>query len=267
MQIIDRIAGYHPEMTEWRRDFHAHPEIGFEEVRTSAIVAEKLRGWGIEVRQGFGKTGLVGIIQGRPGNRKIGLRADMDALPMPELNEFAHRSTIPNRMHACGHDGHTTMLLGAARYLAETRNFSGTVHLIFQPAEEGLTGAAEMLRDGLFEQYPCDEVYGIHNHTGLPLGTAAIRPGTVLAAVDYFNLTLKGRSTHAAAPHMGLDPLPSAVQLYTAEPGQPPDGPAGRGGAVHRHVQRGHVADRDSRDGGDGWYDPHPEAQHPAPDG
>jgi hippurate hydrolase len=216
MLIVDRIASYHPEMTAWRRDFHAHPEIGFEEVRTSAIVAEKLRSWGIEVQTGFGKTGLIGVIQGRPGNRKIGLRADMDALPMQEQNDFAHRSTIPNRMHACGHDGHTTMLLGAARYLAETRNFAGTVHLIFQPAEEGLTGAAAMLHDGLFEKFPCDEVYGIHNHWGLPLGTAAIRPGTVLAAVDYFNLTLKGRSSHAAEPHLGLDPLPCAVQIYTA---------------------------------------------------
>ncbi len=216
MAVIDRIAGYHDEMTAWRRDFHAHPEIGFEEVRTSGIVAEKLKSWGIEVERGFGKTGLVGIIHGKPGNKKIGLRADMDALPMEEQNDFAHRSTIPNRMHACGHDGHTTMLLGAARYLAETRNFSGTVHLIFQPAEEGLTGAAEMLRDGLFEKYPCDEVYGIHNAWELPIGTAAIRPGTVLAAVDYFTITLKGRSSHAAQPHQGLDPLPCAAQLYLA---------------------------------------------------
>ena len=141
MAVLPRIAEFHAEMTEWRRDFHAHPEIGFEEVRTSGIVAEKLQSWGIEIERGFGKTGLVGIIHGkRPGNRKIGLRADMDALPMPELNDFAHRSTIPNRMHACGHDGHTTMLLGAARYLAETRNFSGTVHLIFQPAGRGSPG-------------------------------------------------------------------------------------------------------------------------------
>ena len=216
MPVIDSIAAHHAEMTAWRRDFHAHPEIGFEEVRTSGIVVEKLRSWGIEVETGFGKTGVIGVIRGRPGNRSIGLRADMDALPMPELNSFAHRSTIENRMHACGHDGHTTMLLGAARYLAETRNFSGTVHLIFQPAEEGLTGAAAMLRDGLFEKYPCDQVYGIHNSFDLPLGTAAIRPGTVLAAVDYFTLVLKGRSTHAASPHLGLDPLPCAVQVYTA---------------------------------------------------
>jgi len=216
MAVIPRIAEFHDEMTAWRRDFHAHPEIGFEEVRTSGIVAEKLQSWGIEIERGFGKTGLVGVIQGRPGNRKIGLRADMDALPMPELNDFPHKSVYENRMHACGHDGHTTMLLGAARYLAETRNFSGTVHLIFQPAEEGLTGAAEMLRDGLFEKYPCDQVYGIHNSWDLPLGTAAIRPGTVLAAVDYFTLVLKGRSSHAAQPHRGLDPLPAAVQVYTA---------------------------------------------------
>ena len=216
MTVIDRIAEYTPEMVKWRRDFHAHPEIGFEEVRTSGIVAEKLLSWGIEIERGFGKTGLVGVIKGKPGNRKIGLRADMDALPMQEMNTFAHRSVNANRMHACGHDGHTTMLLGAARYLAETRNFSGTVHLIFQPAEEGLTGAAEMLRDGLFEKYPCDQVYGIHNAWDLPLGTAAIRPGTVLAAVDYFTITLKGSSSHAAQPHKGLDPLPCAVQLYSA---------------------------------------------------
>jgi amidohydrolase len=216
MAVIDRIAAFHPEMTEWRRDLHAHPEIGFEEVRTSGIVAEKLEAWGIEVHRGYGKTGLIGVVHGRPGNRKIGLRADMDALPMPELNAFEHRSTYENRMHACGHDGHTTMLLGAARYLAETRDFSGTVHLIFQPAEEGLTGAAEMLRDGLFERFPCDQVYGIHNAPDMPLGMAAIRPGTVLAAVDYFTLVLKGKSTHAAAPHKGLDPLPAAVQIYTA---------------------------------------------------
>jgi len=217
MAVIDRIAQFHPEMTEWRRDFHAHPEIGFEEVRTSGIVAEKLESWGIEVHRGFGKTGIMGVIHGRPGNRKIGLRADMDALPMPELNDhLPYRSTYENRMHACGHDGHTTMLLGAARYLAETRNFSGTVHLIFQPAEEGLTGAAEMLRDGLFEKFPCDQVYGIHNAWDLPLGTAAIRPGTVLAAVDYFTITVKGRSSHAAQPHRGLDPLPCAVQIYSA---------------------------------------------------
>lgn len=216
MAVIEKIASYHRDMIDWRRDFHAHPEIGFEEVRTSGIVAEKLASWGIEVERGFGKTGLVGVIRGRPGNRKIGLRADMDALPMQEFNTFAHRSKFDNRMHACGHDGHTTMLLGAARYLAETRNFSGTVHLIFQPAEEGLTGAAEMLRDGLFEKYPCDQVYGIHNAWDLPLGTAAIRPGTVLAAVDYFTITLRGKSSHAAEPHRGLDPLPCAVQLYTA---------------------------------------------------
>jgi amidohydrolase len=216
MAVIDRIAAFHPEMTEWRRDLHAHPEIGFEEVRTSGVVAEKLEAWGIEVHRGYGKTGLIGVVHGRPGNRKIGLRADMDALPMPELNAFEHRSTYENRMHACGHDGHTTMLLGAARYLAETRDFSGTVHLIFQPAEEGLTGAAEMLRDGLFERFPCDQVYGIHNAPDMPLGMAAIRPGTVLAAVDYFTLVLKGKSTHAAAPHKGLDPLPAAVQIYTA---------------------------------------------------
>jgi amidohydrolase len=217
MPILEPLIALKPEMTEWRRDFHAHPEIGFEEVRTSGIVAEKLESWGIQVHRGIGKTGVVGVLRGRyPGNRSIGLRADMDALPMPELNEFAHRSTYPAAMHACGHDGHTAMLLGTAKHLAATRDFSGTVHFIFQPAEEGLTGALAMVEDGLFRRFPCDAVYGIHNLPQLPLGVVAIRPGTVLAAVDYFSIKLKGRSSHAAEPHRGLDPLPGATQLYSA---------------------------------------------------
>jgi len=217
MPIPESLIALKPEMKEWRRDFHAHPEIGYEEVRTSGIVAEKLESWGLEVHRGLGRTGVVGVLRGRhPGNRSIGLRADMDALPMPELNEFAHRSTNPNAMHACGHDGHTAMLLGTAKHLAATRDFAGTVHFIFQPAEEGLTGALAMIQDGLFQRFPCDAVYGIHNQPGLPLGVVAIRPGTVLAAVDYFSIKLKGRSSHAAAPHLGLDPLPGATQLYSA---------------------------------------------------
>ncbi|RYY05068.1 MAG: amidohydrolase, partial [Alphaproteobacteria bacterium] len=161
-----RISELHGALTEIRRDLHAHPEIGFEEHRTSDIVAAKLASWGIEVHRGLGGTGVVGVVRGRRsvgGNRAIGLRADMDALPMEEANDLAYRSQTPNRMHACGHDGHTTMLLGAAQYLAETRDFSGTVHLIFQPAEEGLAGAKAMLDDGLFERFPCDAIYGIHN--------------------------------------------------------------------------------------------------------
>ncbi|MFH5924663.1 M20 aminoacylase family protein [Roseomonas xinghualingensis] len=217
MPTLAAIEALRPEMQEWRRDFHAHPETGFQEIRTSGIVAGKLESWGIEVHRGLGKTGVVGVLRGkRPGNRSIGLRADMDALPMPELNDFAHRSTNPNAMHACGHDGHTAMLLGAARHLAETRDFPGTVHFIFQPAEEGLTGALEMVKDGLFTRFPCDTVYGLHNHPSMPLGTIAIRPGTVLAAVDYFSIRLFGKSSHGAEPHNGLDPLPCAVQIYNA---------------------------------------------------
>jgi amidohydrolase len=217
LPVPQPIADLLPEMTAWRRDFHAHPELGFEETRTAALVAERLRGWGIEVHEGIGRTGVVGVVRGsRPGNRAIGLRADMDALAMPETSDVAHRSTRPGVMHACGHDGHTAMLLGAAKHLAATRDFAGTVHLIFQPAEEGLTGALAMVEDGLFRRFPCDAVYGLHNLPQLPLGVAAIRAGTVLAAVDYFAIRLTGRSSHGAEPHRGLDPLPGATQLYAA---------------------------------------------------
>jgi amidohydrolase len=207
MPVHPQIQARHDDMTAWRRDFHAHPEIGFEEVRTSAVVAEKLASWGIEVHRGLGGTGVVGVLRGRPGNRAIGLRADMDALPMEEANQFAHRSVIAGRMHACGHDGHTTMLLGAAQYLAETRNFSGTVHLIFQPAEEGLAEAARMIEDGLFDQFPCDAVYGLHNSPDLDLGQVSVRAGVMLAAVDYFTLVIRGVGSHAASPHKGVDPI------------------------------------------------------------
>jgi hippurate hydrolase len=204
-------------MTAWRRDFHAHPEIGFEEARTSAKVAERLAEWGIEVHRGLGRTGVVGVIRGRHqaagSNRAIGLRADMDALPMAESNSFAHRSQHHGRMHACGHDGHTTMLLGAAKYLAETRNFAGTVHLIFQPAEEGLAGAKAMLDDGLFERFPCDAVYAIHNSPDLPLGTVKALTGTTMAAIDYFKVVLRGRSAHGAHPQQGIDTVAIAAQV------------------------------------------------------
>ncbi len=220
MSPRNRLDELHAEMTEWRRDFHAHPEIGFEEERTSEIVAKRLAEWGIEVHRGFGKTGLVGVIRGKHGaagsNRAIGLRADMDALPMDEGNDFAHRSQNPGRMHACGHDGHTTMLLGAAKYLAETRNFAGTVHLIFQPAEEGLAGAKAMMDDGLFERFPCDSIYGIHNSPDLPLGTVRALTGTALAAIDYFTITLRGRSSHGAHPQQGIDTVAMAAQVINA---------------------------------------------------
>jgi hippurate hydrolase len=220
VKISDAVAELVPEMTEWRRDFHAHPELGFLEHRTSGLVAERLAEWGFEVHRGIGRTGVVGVLRGRrdgaAANRSIGLRADMDALPMPELNGFAHRSVNPGVMHACGHDGHTTMLLGAAKHLAATRDFAGTINFIFQPAEEGLTGALAMVEDGLFRRFPCDAVYGLHNLSELPLGTVAIRAGTVLAAVDYFSIVLRGSSSHGAQPHKGLDPLPGATQLYAA---------------------------------------------------
>ena len=221
MDATSRLTDWQDEMTAWRRDFHAHPEIGFEEHRTSEIVAGKLAEWGIEVHRGLGGTGVVGVLRGRRqgragGNRAIGLRADMDALPMEEANGFGHRSQTPGRMHACGHDGHTTMLLGAARYLAETRDFAGTVHLIFQPAEEGLAGAKAMLDDGLFERFPCDAVYGIHNSPDLPLGTVKALTGTAMAAIDYFSVVLRGRSSHGAAPHLGIDTVAIAAQVIGA---------------------------------------------------
>jgi amidohydrolase len=178
MPNIDRIEGYADELTAIRRDLHAHPEIGFEEVRTSGIVADRLAQWGIEVHRGLGGTGVVGVLKGKGnGGKRIGLRADMDALPMEENTNLRWRSTIPGRFHGCGHDGHTTMLLGTARYLAETRNFDGTVHFIFQPAEEGLGGARAMIKDGLFEKFPCDEIYGLHNAPNLNHGEIAIFPG------------------------------------------------------------------------------------------
>ncbi len=217
MSPRERLDQMHAEMTEWRRDFHAHPEIGFEEARTSEIVAQKLAEWGIEVHRGLGGTGVVGVLRGQGqasgGNRAIGLRADMDALPMEEGNSFAHRSRNPGRMHACGHDGHTTMLLGAAKYLAETRKFAGTVHLIFQPAEEGLAGAKAMLDDGLFERFPCDAVYGIHNSPDMPLGTVKALAGTAMAAIDYFSVVLRGKSAHGAHPQQGIDTVSIAAQV------------------------------------------------------
>jgi hippurate hydrolase len=180
MQIPDRIKAFHDGMTDWRRDLHAHPELRFEEHRTSDVVAGKLAEFGCEVHRNIGKTGVVGVL--RTGNGPpIGLRADMDALPIHEANDIPYRSRHDGRMHACGHDGHTTMLLGAARYLAETRNFDGTVHFVFQPAEEGIGGAKAMLDDGLFEHFPCESIFGMHNRPGLPIGNFAIRPGSMMA--------------------------------------------------------------------------------------
>jgi hippurate hydrolase len=216
MPTIDRIDGYADELTAIRRDLHAHPEIGFEEVRTSGIVADKLTSWGIEVHRGLGGTGVIGVIKGKgSGARRIGLRADMDALPMEENTNLKWRSTIPGRFHGCGHDGHTTMLLGTARYLAETKNFDGTVHLIFQPAEEGLGGARAMIKDGLFEKFPCDELYGLHA-PDLNLGEVAILPGPAMAGADFFDLRVNGYGAHGAMPERSKDAVVIATTLAQA---------------------------------------------------
>ncbi len=216
MAAIDDIRTYHDELTAIRRDLHAHPEIGFEEQRTSDIVAAKLAEWGIEVHRGIGGTGVVGVLRKGNGQTAIGLRADMDALPMEEANDFAHRSQNPGRMHACGHDGHTTMLLGAARYLASKGDFNGTVNFIFQPAEEGLGGAEAMIKDGLFQKFPCTFIYGMHNRPGLPVGQFAIRPGTMMAGGAFFDIEITGRGAHGARPEGSIDPVVIAAQLHTA---------------------------------------------------
>ncbi|MDB5521702.1 MAG: Peptidase amidohydrolase, partial [Tardiphaga sp.] len=205
------------DLTAIRHDLHAHPEIGFEEVRTSGIVAEKLASWGVEVHRGVGGTGVVGVLKGKgSGTKRIGLRADMDALPMEENTNLKWRSTIPGRFHGCGHDGHTTMLLGTARYLAETRNFDGTVHFIFQPAEEGLGGARAMIKDGLFSRFPCDEIYGLHNAPDLNHGEIAIFPGPGMAGADFFDITITGYGAHGAMPERSKDPVVIAMALGQA---------------------------------------------------
>ena len=217
MPNIDRIDAFADELAAIRRDLHAHPEIGFEEVRTSGIVAEKLAQWGIEVHRGLGGTGVVGALKGKGnGTRRVGLRADMDALPMDENTNLKWRSTIPGRFHGCGHDGHTTILLGTARYLAETRNFDGTVHFIFQPAEEGLGGARAMIKDGLFEKFPCDEIYGLHNAPDLNHGELAILPGPAMAGADFFDITINGYGAHGAMPERSKDPIVIAMALVQA---------------------------------------------------
>jgi len=206
-KMRDAIASYHPELTAIRQDIHAHPEMGMEEVRTAALVAAKLREWGIETVEGVGRTGVVGTIRGKlPGQRSIGLRADMDALAIPEATALPYASQNQGVMHACGHDGHTTMLLGAARYLAEHRDFAGTVQLIFQPAEEGRGGAMAMLDDGLFERFPCDAIYGMHTMPGLPVGQFALRRGPLLAASGRWVVVFRGTGGHGGAtPHLSTD--------------------------------------------------------------
>ncbi|MEM9708549.1 MAG: M20 aminoacylase family protein [Pseudomonadota bacterium] len=218
MAIRNRFAELLPEITAWRRDFHEHPEILYDTHRTSAIVAEKLRSFGCdEVVEAIGRTGVVGIINGKgPGRRTVGLRADMDALPITEATGLPHASKTPGAMHACGHDGHTAMLLGAAQYLAETRNFDGRVAVIFQPAEEGGAGGEAMVKDGMMERWGIDEVYGMHNWPGLAAGSFAIRPGAFFAATDVFSAHVKGVGGHAAKPQLTRDPTVAAAQFVLA---------------------------------------------------
>ena len=213
---IDSIVAQSAGIAAIRRDIHAHPELCFEEVRTADIVAQKLTEWGIPVHRGLGKTGVVGIVKAGTSPRAIGLRADMDALPMQEFNTFTHASTIPGKMHGCGHDGHTAMLLAAAQHLAKNRNFDGTVYLIFQPAEEGGGGAREMMADGLFEQFPMDAVFGMHNWSGAKVGQFAVSPGPVMGSSNEFKVTIRGKGSHAALPHNGIDPVPIACQMVLA---------------------------------------------------
>ena len=216
MKLVEEIVAIQSDLIAWRRAIHAKPELGFKETATASFVAAKLDEFGIQVHRGYGNTGVVGVL--REGNdlRSIGLRADMDALPIEEANSFEHRSQHANVMHACGHDGHTAMLLGAAKYLAESRNFSGQINLIFQPAEEGLGGAVAMINDGLFRDFPCDRLYAMHNAPGLPVGQFAAVPGVRTAAGAIFDLTIQGKGGHGAFPHLTIDPVPIAANLVTA---------------------------------------------------
>ncbi len=216
MPIVNRIADLHREITEWRRDFHAHPELLYDVHRTAGSVAEKLKVFGCdEVVTGIGRTGVVGVIRGRKGksDKVVGMRADMDALPIEEATDLPYKSTNPGKMHACGHDGHTAMLLGAARYLAETRNFGGTAVVIFQPAEEGGAGGKAMVDDGLMDRFGIREVYGMHNYPGLPVGEFCIRPGSIMAAADYVQIDIEGKGAHAARPHLGIDTVLVGAQI------------------------------------------------------
>ena len=217
MKTIDEIERAHADLTALRRDIHAHPELAFEETRTAGLVAQRLRDLGLEVHTGLGKTGVVGVLRAGSGTKTIGLRADMDALPMPEHNRFEHRSTIPGRMHGCGHDGHTTILLGAAEYLSRHRNFDGTINFIFQPAEEGgNAGAKAMIEDGLFDRFPCDAIYGLHNMPGMPVNQFGFRAGPMMASSNRWDIIIKGVGGHAAQPHGAVDPIVVAADMVHA---------------------------------------------------
>jgi amidohydrolase len=216
MKLIDSILTQAAGIASIRRDLHAHPELCFQEVRTADVVAARLAEWGIPVHRGLATTGVVGIVKNGTSTRAIGLRADMDALPVTELNTFSHASTHPGRMHACGHDGHTAMLLAAAQHLAKHRDFDGTVYLIFQPAEEGGGGAREMVKEGLFERFPMDAVFGMHNWPGMKAGQFAVSPGPAMASSNEFRLTVRGKGGHAALPHTTIDPVPVACEMVQA---------------------------------------------------
>ena len=225
MNLVPQLHELHREMTAWRRELHAHPQTAFEETFASDFIAAKLQAWGIETHRGLATTGVVGVIDGRlpaPTNTaakarpsSIGLRADIDALDVEEQNDVPHRSKFPGKMHACGHDGHTTMLLGAAKHLAETRNFSGRVCVIFQPAEENEGGGRVMVEEGLFDQFPCDAVFGLHNWPGMPVGSFGMRNGPIMAAFDVFDIRVRGQGTHAAMPHLGIDPIVASAQIVS----------------------------------------------------
>ena len=218
LDAVEHIRAFHADLRDIRHDLHKHPELGFEEFYTADVVARELTRLGIPHHRGMGKTGIVGTIVGQKSasGRAVGLRADMDALPMHEENQFDHKSTSPGRMHGCGHDGHTTMLLGAARYLAKTRKFNGTVYLIFQPGEEGYAGARAMMEDGLFDKFPADEVYALHNWPGIPAGKIGLRPGPTMAAADKVSIHIEGRGGHGAHPHIAIDPVVVAAHIIVA---------------------------------------------------
>jgi amidohydrolase len=216
MQLIESVLADAQQITAIRRDIHAHPELCFQEERTSEIIATALSSWGIEVARGLGKTGVVGLIKNGTSKRAVALRADMDALPMTEHNTFPHASKHKGRMHACGHDGHTAMLLAAAKHMARHRNFDGTVVLVFQPAEEGGGGAREMINDGLFDKYPVEAIFGAHNWPGMPVGQIGVRSGPIMASSNEFKITITGKGSHAALPHNGVDPVPIACQMVQA---------------------------------------------------
>lgn len=216
MNLLEPILSDVAEITRIRRDIHAHPELCFQEERTADVIAKALTDWGIPIHRGLGKTGVVGIVKAGTSTRAVGLRADIDALPMTEHNTFPHASTHKGKMHACGHDGHTAMLLAAAKHFSKHRNFDGTVYLIFQPAEEGGGGAREMIKDGIFEKFPMEAVFGAHNWPGMPVGMVGLNPGAMMASSNSFRVVIKGKGSHAALPYMGIDPIPVACQMVMA---------------------------------------------------